>query len=68
MDGFQTEGLAMAKVLICEKAVQVADICSQIHGGYGYRMEYEVQRIRRDLRIMPIGGGTSEIQKEIIGN
>jgi alkylation response protein AidB-like acyl-CoA dehydrogenase len=35
MDGFQTEGLAMAKVLACEKAVQVADICIQIHGGYG---------------------------------
>jgi alkylation response protein AidB-like acyl-CoA dehydrogenase len=31
-------------------------------------MEYEVQRIWRDLRIMSIGGGTSEIQKEIIGN
>jgi acyl-CoA dehydrogenase len=68
MDGFQTEGLAMAKVLACEKAVQVADICIRIHGGYGYMMEYEVQRIWRDLRIMPIGGGTSEIQKEIIGN
>jgi acyl-CoA dehydrogenase len=31
-------------------------------------VEYEMQRIWRDLRIMPIGGGTSEIQKEIIGN
>ena len=60
--------VAMAKVLACEMAVRVADICIQIHGGYGYMMEYEVQRIWRDLRIMPIGGGTSEIQKEIIGN
>jgi acyl-CoA dehydrogenase len=59
--------VAMAKVLACETGVQVADQCIQIHGGYGYMMEYEVQRIWRDLRIMPIGGGTSEIQKEIIG-
>jgi acyl-CoA dehydrogenase len=59
--------VAMAKVLACEKAVQVADMCIQIHGGYGYMMEYEVQRIWRDLRIMPIGGGTSEVQKDIIG-
>jgi acyl-CoA dehydrogenase len=59
--------VAMSKVLACEKAVQVADMCIQIHGGYGYMMEYEVQRLWRDLRIMPIGGGTSEIQKEIVG-
>lgn len=59
--------VAMSKVLACETAVKVADMCIQIHGGYGYMMEYEVQRIWRDQRIMPIGGGTSEIQKEIIG-
>ncbi|MFH1243160.1 MAG: acyl-CoA dehydrogenase family protein [Pseudomonadota bacterium] len=59
--------VAMCKIFACEKAVQVADMCIQIHGGYGYMMEYEVQRIWRDLRIAPIGGGTSEIQKEIIG-
>ncbi len=42
-------------------------MCIQIYGGYGYMMEYEVQRIWRDQRSQPIGGGTSEIQKEIIG-
>ncbi len=58
--------VAMCKVLACETAVSVADRCIQIHGGYGYMMEYEVQRSWRDQRIQPIGGGTSEIQKEII--
>ena len=59
--------VAMCKIFACEMAVKVADMCIQIHGGYGYMMEYEVQRIWRDQRIQPIGGGTSEIQKEIIG-
>lgn len=59
--------VAMCKVFPCETAVKVADMCIQIHGGYGYMMEYEVQRIWRDQRIQPIGGGTSEVQKEIIG-
>ncbi|MBW1786166.1 MAG: acyl-CoA dehydrogenase family protein [Deltaproteobacteria bacterium] len=59
--------IAMCKVFCCETAVKVADMCIQLHGGYGYMMEYEVQRIWRDQRIQPIGGGTSEIQKEIIG-
>lgn len=59
--------IAMCKVFACETAVKVADMCIQIHGGYGYMMEYEVQRIWRDQRVQPIGGGTSEVQKEIIG-
>jgi len=59
--------VAMCKILACESAVEVADQCIQIHGGYGYMMEFPVQRIWRDLRIQPIGGGTSEIQREIIG-
>lgn len=59
--------VAMCKIYACEMAVKVADMCIQIHGGYGYMMEYEVQRIWRDQRVNPIGGGTSEVQKEIIG-
>lgn len=59
--------VAMCKIFACETAVKVADECIQIHGGYGYMMEFPVQRIWRDLRIQPIGGGTSEIQREIIG-
>jgi len=59
--------IAMCKIFACEAAVKIADMCIQIHGGYGYMMEYEVQRIWRDQRVQPIGGGTSEVQKEIIG-
>lgn len=59
--------VAMCKIFACEMAVKVADMCIQIYGGYGYMMEYEVQRIWRDLRVMTIGGGTTEIQKEILG-
>jgi len=45
----------------------VIDQAIQIFGGYGYMMEYPVQRLWRDARINTIGGGTSEIQREIIG-
>jgi acyl-CoA dehydrogenase len=50
-----------------EAAVKVADEAVQIHGGYGYMREYDVERALRDARLGPIGGGTSEIMKEIIG-
>jgi len=38
----------------------------QIHGGYGYAREFLVERLYRDSRILGIGGGTTEIMKEII--
>ncbi len=38
----------------------------QIHGGYGYTREYMVERLYRDSRILSIGGGTTEIMKEIV--
>jgi acyl-CoA dehydrogenase len=56
-----------AKLLACDAAVEVADEAVQIHGGYGYMREYDVERALRDARLGPIGGGTSEIMKEIIG-
>ena len=43
----------------------VADEAVQIHGGYGYMREYDVERALRDARLGPIGGGTDEIMKEI---
>ena len=46
---------------------EVLDHCVQIHGGYGYMREYDVERALRDARLGPIGGGTDEIMKEIIG-
>jgi acyl-CoA dehydrogenase len=59
--------VAMAKLYTSEVAFHVADECVQIHGGYGYMMEFPAQRAWRDSRLGPIGGGTSEIMKEIIG-
>ncbi|MGH2754773.1 MAG: acyl-CoA dehydrogenase family protein [Actinomycetota bacterium] len=59
--------VAMAKMYTSEVAFHVADECVQIHGGYGYMMEFPAQRAWRDSRLGPIGGGTSEIMKEIIG-
>lgn len=57
---------AMAKLLATEVCYRVTDEALQVHGGYGYMMEYPVQRYWRDARIGTIGGGTSEIMKEII--
>ena len=59
--------VAMAKMYTSEVAFHVADECVQVHGGYGYMMEFPAQRAWRDSRLGPIGGGTSEIMKEIIG-
>ncbi len=58
---------AMAKLYTSEVAVKVADECVQVHGGYGYMMEFPAQRALRDSRLGPIGGGTSEIMRDLIG-
>ncbi len=47
--------------------LEVADECLQIHGGYGYMREYGIERAVRDARLGPIGGGTDEVMKEILG-
>jgi acyl-CoA dehydrogenase len=62
-----TREVSMAKWFATELAWRVADEALQVHGGYGYMMEYPVQRAWRDARLGPIGGGTSEVMKEIIG-
>lgn len=59
--------VAMAKLYTSELAFHIADECVQAHGGLGYMMEYPAQRALRDSRLGPIGGGTSEIMREIIG-
>jgi acyl-CoA dehydrogenase len=59
--------VTMAKLLTQRGLVQIADECLQIHGGYGYMREYGVERALRDARLGPIGGGTDEIMKEILG-
>jgi acyl-CoA dehydrogenase len=59
--------VSMAKWLATELDWRVADEAVQVLGGYGYMMEYPAQRAWRDARLGPIGGGTTEIMKEIIG-
>ena len=49
------------------RCCDVADEAIQIHGGYGYMREYGVERAYRDARLGPIGGGTDEVMKEILG-
>jgi acyl-CoA dehydrogenase len=56
-----------AKLFTQRAAVEVADECVQILGGYGYMREYGVERALRDARLGPIGGGTDEVMKEILG-
>ncbi|MGB9618438.1 MAG: acyl-CoA dehydrogenase family protein [Desulfomonilaceae bacterium] len=58
--------IAMAKIFAADICQKVCDAAVQIHGGYGYMREYPVERLYRDSRILSIGGGTSEIMKEII--
>jgi acyl-CoA dehydrogenase len=59
--------VTLAKLFTQRAAVEVADDAVQIHGGYGYMREYHVERALRDARLGPIGGGTDEIMKEIVG-
>jgi acyl-CoA dehydrogenase len=59
--------VSMAKWYTAELAWKVADEALQVHGGYGYIMEFPVQRAWRDARLGPIGGGSTEVMKEVIG-
>lgn len=67
-DQGQTYGptAAMAKLACTEMAGRVADRAVQIHGGFGYSKDYEVERYYRDVRVLRIYEGTSEIQKIVI--
>jgi butyryl-CoA dehydrogenase len=57
---------AMVKLFCTEAAQRVVDRAVQLHGGYGYCKEYDVERYYRDIRITRIYEGTNEIQKNII--
>ncbi|GLF93232.1 acyl-CoA dehydrogenase family protein [Streptomyces yaizuensis] len=57
---------AMAKLHCTEVAGRVIDKCLQLHGGYGYMLEYPIARLYADTRVMRIYGGTSEVMKTII--
>jgi alkylation response protein AidB-like acyl-CoA dehydrogenase len=59
---------SIAKMYAGRTAVEVADEAIQLHGGYGYMLEYEVERFYRDAKIMEIYEGTREIQKNTIAS
>ncbi len=56
----------MAKLYASEAGGRVADLALQIHGGYGYTRGLPLERYVRDVRVMRIYEGTSEIQRNII--
>lgn len=57
---------AMAKLYAAETAMEVTTKCVQLHGGYGYIKEYDVERMMRDAKITEIYEGTSEVQRMVI--
>jgi citronellyl-CoA dehydrogenase len=59
--------ISQAKLFTSRVICDVADECIQIHGGYGYMKEYEIERAYRDARLNRIGAGTDEIMLEVIG-
>ena len=61
------EQAAAAKFWVTELQNRVVDKCLQLHGGYGYMLEYPIARAWADSRIQTIYGGTTEIMKEIVG-
>ena len=68
VDGTLTaDEAAMCKLWATDIAKKVIDQCLQLHGGYGYMLEYPIAKLFLDVRIDPIHGGTNEIMKEIVG-
>ncbi len=61
-----TKESAMAKLYASEVANFVTDLAIQIHGGYGYTVDYPVERYYRDMKLCEIGEGTSEVQRIVI--
>jgi alkylation response protein AidB-like acyl-CoA dehydrogenase len=57
---------AMAKLYASEAACRICDEGVQIHGGYGFIKDYPAEKFYRDVRLCPIGEGTSEIQRMVI--
>ena len=61
-----TMEVSMSKLFAADIAQKVVYDCLQFHGGSGFIEEYDIARTYRDMRLLPIGGGTSEVMKEII--
>ena len=63
----KTAFAAMAKLKATEAGSQIANDALQLHGGYGYLMDYPIERFVRDLRVHQILEGTSQIMRMVIG-
>lgn len=61
-----TKEASMCKLYASKIAMEIANEAIQIHGGYGYMKEYEVERYLRDAKLLEIGEGTSEVQRMVI--
>jgi alkylation response protein AidB-like acyl-CoA dehydrogenase len=57
---------AMAKLYASETAVRAAEDCVQLHGGYGFVKDYPAEKYFRDVKLLTIGEGTSEVQRLVI--
>lgn len=58
--------ISIAKAYVCEEAFYVINEALQIHGGWGYMEDYGIARSLRDIRLMSVGAGTTEIMHEVI--
>ncbi len=65
---YATTEIAMCKLAAAQTSFRVHDEALQLHGGFGYSMESRIQRAWRDSRLLRIGGGTDEVQREIIAD
>jgi alkylation response protein AidB-like acyl-CoA dehydrogenase len=61
-----TEQASIAKLFASEAATKVCNDCMQIHGGYGYMREFDIERHLRDVKLCEIGEGTSQVQRLVI--
>jgi butyryl-CoA dehydrogenase len=57
---------AQAKLFASEVSSRCANKAMQIHGGYGYTRDYDIERLLRDAKLTEIGEGTSEVQRLVI--
>ncbi|MEY9933027.1 acyl-CoA dehydrogenase [Catenulispora sp. GP43] len=64
--GLDAATASMAKYWITDRQTEVVDRCVQLHGGYGYMLEYPIARLFADGRVQRIYGGANEIMKELI--
>ena len=61
-----TKAASMAKYFTTEAAIEIVNKSLQLHGGYGYSQEYEIERLYRDVRITSIYEGSSQVQQMVI--